>query len=75
MSFNEEAAWEHAEREYPDATDDQLLAVVRAKAALYRASMAAAGLNDDEGDFIEDTPSVVNCDDWGTGEGRYHGRI
>ena len=23
----------------------------------------------------EDTPSVENCDDWGTGEGQYHGRI
>lgn len=23
----------------------------------------------------EDTPTVENCDDWGTGEGRYHGRI
>lgn len=24
---------------------------------------------------IEDTPSLENCDDAGTGEGRYHGRI
>jgi hypothetical protein len=24
---------------------------------------------------IEDTPSIDNCDDAGTGEGRYHGRI
>lgn len=23
----------------------------------------------------EDTQSVVHCDDWGTGEGRYHGRM
>lgn len=23
----------------------------------------------------EDTPSVQNCDDWGTGEGKYHGRM
>ncbi|WP_394475074.1 hypothetical protein [Ralstonia mannitolilytica] len=23
----------------------------------------------------EDTPCVAHCDDWGTGEGRYHGRI
>ncbi|MBX4004307.1 hypothetical protein [Ralstonia pickettii] len=23
----------------------------------------------------DDTPSVANCDDWGTGEGRYHGRM
>lgn len=23
----------------------------------------------------EDTPCVENCDDWGTGEGAYHGRI
>lgn len=23
----------------------------------------------------EDSPTVANCDDWGTGEGRYHGRI
>jgi len=34
-------------------------------AALYRASMAAVGL--DDGDFIEYTPTVANCDDWGTG--------
>lgn len=73
MPFNQDAAWEHAEREYPDATHEQLLAVVRAKATLYRASMAAAGMDDD--DFVEDTPTVANCDDWGTGEGRYHGRI
>ena len=23
----------------------------------------------------DDTPSLENCDDWGTGEGQYHGRI
>lgn len=23
----------------------------------------------------EDTPCVEHCDDWGTGEGRYHGRM
>lgn len=23
----------------------------------------------------DDTPSLANCDDWGTGEGRYHGRM
>ena len=23
----------------------------------------------------EDTPCLANCDDWGTGEGRFHGRI
>ena len=23
----------------------------------------------------EDTPCIENCDDWGTGEGRFHGRI
>lgn len=28
---------------------------------------------DDE--IPEDTPSIPNCDDWGTGEGRYHGRM
>lgn len=39
MPFNEDAAWKHAEREYPQATDEQLLAVVRANAALYRAKM------------------------------------
>lgn len=22
----------------------------------------------------DDTPSLSNCDDWGTGEGRWHGR-
>jgi hypothetical protein len=22
-----------------------------------------------------DSPTVANCDDWGTGEGRYHGRM
>lgn len=26
-------------------------------------------------DYPDDTPSLSNCDDWGTGEGRYHGRI
>lgn len=75
MPFNEDAAWEHAEREYPEATDDQLRTLVRAQAAVYRASMAAAGMDDDEDDGIEDTPMVANCDDWGTGEGRYHGRM
>lgn len=23
----------------------------------------------------DDTPCVAHCDDWGTGEGRYHGRM
>ena len=23
----------------------------------------------------DDTPSLANCDDWGTGEGRFHGRM
>lgn len=75
MPVNDDAAWEHAEREYPEATDDQLRALVRAQAAVYRASMAAAGMDDVDDDGIEDTPTVANCDDWGTGEGRYHGRI
>lgn len=26
-------------------------------------------------DAEEDSPTVENCDDWGTGEGKYHGRI
>lgn len=26
-------------------------------------------------EFREDTPCVEHCDDWGTGEGRFHGRI
>jgi hypothetical protein len=30
--------------------------------------------NEDE-DEPEDSPTLANCDDWGTGEGRYHGRI
>lgn len=25
--------------------------------------------------YPEDTPSIQNCDFWGTGEGRYHGVI
>ena len=36
-------------------------------------------LRGENDDFIEDTPcieaGVHNCDDWGTGEGAYHGRI
>lgn len=24
---------------------------------------------------MDDTPSLQNCDDWGTGEGRWHGRM
>lgn len=24
---------------------------------------------------LPDTPSIAHCDDWGTGEGRYHGRM
>jgi hypothetical protein len=31
--------------------------------------------SDPERDTPEDTPSLENCDDWGTGEGKYHGRI
>lgn len=30
---------------------------------------------DRDEDEPEDSPTVANCDDWGTGEGRYHGRI
>lgn len=75
MAFNRDAAWDHAEREFPEATQEQLDAVVRANEALYRATLAAAGMSDADDDFIEDTPAVANCDDWGTGEGRYHGRI
>lgn len=26
-------------------------------------------------DMPDDAPTVANCDDWGTGEGRYHGRM
>lgn len=26
-------------------------------------------------DDVDDTPSIAHCDDYGTGEGRYHGRI
>lgn len=29
----------------------------------------------DELNESEDTPMVANCDDWGTGEGRFHGRM
>lgn len=29
----------------------------------------------EEIDEPEDSPTVANCDDWGTGEGAYHGRI
>lgn len=27
------------------------------------------------GPIQDDTPSLANCDDWGTGEGRFHGRM
>lgn len=74
MAFNRELAWELAERDFPDATEEQLEAVVRAKAATYHATLAAAGMPDDD-DVPDDTPRLANCDDWGTGEGRYHGRI
>jgi len=75
MAFNRDAAWDHAERDFPDATQEQLEAVVRANEALYRATLVAAGMPDDDDNIIEDTPTGQNCDDWGTGEGRYHGRI
>lgn len=29
----------------------------------------------DSNDLPDDTPTVANCDDWGTGEGRWHGRM
>lgn len=25
--------------------------------------------------YPEDTPCIQSCDDWGTGEGQYHGRM
>lgn len=30
---------------------------------------------EEEFEGIEDSPCLQNCDDWGTGEGAYHGRI
>lgn len=77
MAYNSEAAWDAAERDFPDATRDQLVAVVRARAAAYRAEMVAAGLEDSDcdEDVPEDSPTIAHCDDWGTGEGRFHGRI
>jgi hypothetical protein len=30
---------------------------------------------DDDRSEVEDSPSLENCDDWGTGEGRWHGRM
>lgn len=30
---------------------------------------------DEQREPPEDSPTVENCDDWGTGEGRYHGRM
>lgn len=36
-------------------------------------AIMARGEEEDEG--IEDSPCLENCDDAGTGEGRYHGRI
>lgn len=31
--------------------------------------------DEDDARDHDDTPSLQNCDDWGTGEGRYHGRM
>ena len=52
MDFNQDAAWEHAEREFPNATDEQQDAVVRAKAVVYLDTLAAAGLTGDDEDFM-----------------------
>lgn len=48
----------------------------RAKAKRQREARAYRKYLEREGlDTPDDTPSLANCDDWGTGEGRYHGRM
>lgn len=39
------------------------------------AGMKAARLGEQPAQEQDDTPSLANCDDAGTGEGAYHGRI
>ena len=65
-----------AKRQFPDATPDEL-----AEAAIEILEDWRAEAKRDREEFgdPEDTPCLEpgrdNCDDWGTGEGQFHGRI
>jgi hypothetical protein len=53
-----------------NAAEQRAHAKRQREARAYRRHLEGQGL-----DTPDDTPSLANCDDWGTGEGRYHGRI
>lgn len=61
-------------RRYPDIADDpeELESEIRELLSDWAADEAA-----DREMFggPDEAESVANCDDWGTGEGRFHGRI
>jgi hypothetical protein len=58
-----------AQRRFPDLSSEE----IDEMAEEWCADAAA------DREYIEDTPCLENgrdnCDDWGTGEGRYHGRF
>lgn len=66
-------AFEEARRRYPDASvkelDDEVNDIM--------SEWAAESAHDRES--LEDTPCLEdgrdNCNDWGTGEGQFHGRM
>ena len=59
-------------RKYPDIQPDELEDEIQEVLAEWAASDAEYYR---EGRGPEELDSVANCDDWGTGEGRFHGRI
>lgn len=61
---------------YPDYSDDEVIELVHDWVAEEEAEreLQLAERRTLYG-YPEDTLCVANCDDWGTGEGRYHGRI
>lgn len=63
-------ALERAKRRLPNGTPDELHEEAD---EIFTAMCEDMALEQEEG--IEDSPCIANCDDAGTGEGRYHGRI
>lgn len=59
-------------REHPDYTTEETIEAVRDLLYTWQLEAAHEPQRDDS-PCIE--PGRDNCDDWGTGEGQYHGRI
>jgi hypothetical protein len=66
------AALREAQRRYPDSSPEDLEDEV--SDILVDWEVEAAQDRELRG-IPEDTSTACNCDDWGTGEGAYHGRI